>query len=89
MAVNPGEELVEAAENLLKFGGSVTRRAGLRQALDRLPYAADERQDITRHWNFTPPALGVLARAASLALDEEDRHIRIKHLEQALKETPV
>lgn len=87
--MNPGDELVEAAENLLKLGGTVTRRAALRQALDRLPYAAVDRQDITRNWNFTPPCLGVLARAASIAKDDADQHIRIKHLEQALKETPV
>jgi len=87
--MSPAEELVEAAENLLKLGGSATRRVALRRALDRLPYAAPERQDITRHWSFTPPALGVLARAASLALAEADQYIRIKHLEQALKETPV
>jgi hypothetical protein len=87
--MTPAEELVEAAEHLLKFGGSVTRRAALRLALDRLPHVPPEKQDITRHWNFTPPALGVLARAASLALAEADQHIRIKHLEQALKETPL
>ncbi len=87
--MNPGEELVEAAENLLRLGGAVTRRAALRQALDRLPYAAPDTQQIARTWNFTPPCLGVIARAASISQAEKDSVIRIKHLEQALKETPV
>lgn len=86
--MSPGDELVEAAENLLRMGGSIPRRAALRQALERLPYAAPERQNITRHWPFTPPCLGMLARAASLAQAEKDSHIRLKHVEQALKETP-
>lgn len=87
--MSPGAELVEAAQNLLDLGGSKARREALRQALARLPFASPERQDITRHWPFTPPCLGVLARAASLSLADGDSYIRIKHLEQALKETPV
>lgn len=86
--MNPGEELVEAAENLLKFGGSITRRAALRRALDRLPYVASDSQSITRPWHFTPPCLGVIARAAAIASVENERTIRIAHLEQALRETP-
>lgn len=84
--MSPADELVDAAERLLQFGGSVTRREALREALKRLPYAPPERQDITRQWPFTSPALGVIARAADIAKSDGDSHVRIKHIEQALKD---
>jgi len=84
--VNAGEQLGEAAENLLQLGGSITRRNALRKAIDKLTYAAPDKQDITRHWRFTPPCLSIIARAASIATADKDNHIRIKHLEQAVRE---
>jgi len=88
IAVNPGEQLVEAAENLLQLGGSITRRNALRKALDDLPMTNPNFQEITRHWRFTPQCLSVIAHAASLATADNDNHIRIKHLEQAVRTTP-
>ncbi len=78
--------LVEAAQDLLTNGGSVTRRAALREAIKGIDFASGINGAVEKSWQFTPAAKWVLCRAAKLASIQRDECIRTAYLETALLE---
>jgi hypothetical protein len=78
-------ELLQAVERLLVDGGSVTNRNRLRQAFSAFPRESIK-SPITRTWGFTPSVEKAIARAGELADAANDTHIRMQHLEYAMRE---
>ncbi len=76
--------LVIAARALLDHGGTVVRRQALRSALESVE--AEASLPISDGgWPFTPAVIRVLALARAYAQRGADSHIRIAHVDAAIR----
>lgn len=80
-------ELITAAKTLIDKGGSVVNRNALSHALAQIPSEL-EGLEITRPLTPTPAVQDLIRRSCELANATNDLHLRLQHLDFAMKERP-
>ncbi len=80
--------LVHAAKKLIDEGGTIVNRNRLAKALLEIPSELDG-LEIVRPLTPTPAVIDLIKRASDLANASNDLHLRLQHIDWALKETPI
>ena len=80
-------ELLDAATEVIEKGASATRRVRLRDAILAVPPDIVG-ASILRPLRPTPAVTAMIQRAVELGNASNDLHLRLQHIDFAIKETP-